>query len=49
MQELHALLKEERLMASSLLIFANKQDVPGALSVDEISKVRMLAQPKQPM
>lgn len=38
-QELHALLKEERLMASSLLIFANKQDIPGALDIDCVSQV----------
>lgn len=36
------LLKEERLMAASLLIFANKQDVPGALTVPQISEVRTL-------
>mmetsp|Transcript_7713 Transcript_7713/g.22850 ORF Transcript_7713/g.22850 Transcript_7713/m.22850 type:complete len:229 (-) Transcript_7713:1242-1928(-) len=41
-QELHVLLKEERLMAASLLIFANKQDVPGALTVPQISEVLRL-------
>lgn len=37
-EELHALLKEERLMAASLLIFANKQDIPGALHIDSVSQ-----------
>ncbi|KAL3332077.1 hypothetical protein AABB24_032605 [Solanum stoloniferum] len=37
--ELHNLLKEERLSGASLLIFANKQDIQGALSPDEIAKV----------
>lgn len=30
---------EERLMGATLLIFANKQDVVGALPVEEIAKV----------
>jgi ADP-ribosylation factor-like protein 2 len=34
--ELQELLKEERLMGSSLLIFANKQDIVGACSLHEI-------------
>jgi len=38
-RELHALLKEERLAGASLLIFANKQDVDGSMSAEEISKV----------
>ena len=37
-KELHALLKEERLAGASLLVFANKQDLPGALSIYEISE-----------
>ncbi|KAH7853179.1 hypothetical protein Vadar_034361 [Vaccinium darrowii] len=37
--ELHNLLKEERLSGASLLILANKQDIQGALSPDEIAKV----------
>ncbi|KAL6191360.1 hypothetical protein ACLB2K_037751 [Fragaria x ananassa] len=37
--ELHNLLKEERLSGSSLLILANKQDIRGALTLEEISKV----------
>ncbi|KAL8123787.1 ADP-ribosylation factor-like protein 2 [Apium graveolens] len=37
--ELDNLLKEERLSGSSLLILANKQDIQGALSPDEIAKV----------
>ncbi len=34
--ELQDLLKEERLMGSSLLVFANKQDIVGACSLQEI-------------
>ena len=34
--ELQDLLKEERLMGSSLLVFANKQDIAGACSLQEI-------------
>ncbi|MQM17501.1 hypothetical protein Taro_050473, partial [Colocasia esculenta] len=37
--ELCNLLKEERLSGASLLIFANKQDIQGALSPAEIAKV----------
>ena len=37
-KELFSLLKEERLAGASLLIFANKQDIPGACSLQEISK-----------
>lgn len=31
---------EERLAGASLLILANKQDLPGSLSVEEIKQVR---------
>eukprot|EP01018_Ginkgo_biloba_P010583 Gb_16514 [translate_table: standard] len=37
--ELHNLLKEERLSGSSLLILANKQDIQGALRPAEIAKI----------
>ncbi|XP_048230537.1 ADP-ribosylation factor-like protein 2 isoform X3 [Ricinus communis] len=37
--ELDNLLKEERLSGASLLIFANKQDIKGALTPEEIAKV----------
>ena len=37
--ELLALLTEEQLGGASLLIFANKQDLPGALSADEVARV----------
>ncbi|GJN41272.1 hypothetical protein PR202_gn00620 [Eleusine coracana subsp. coracana] len=37
--ELHNLLKEERLAGASLLVFANKQDIQGALEPAEIAKV----------
>ncbi|GAA6029690.1 hypothetical protein JCM8097_001003 [Rhodosporidiobolus ruineniae] len=37
-RELHELLKEERLMGASLLVFANKQDIANAMTVAEISQ-----------
>mmetsp|Transcript_17064 Transcript_17064/g.52392 ORF Transcript_17064/g.52392 Transcript_17064/m.52392 type:complete len:178 (-) Transcript_17064:191-724(-) len=37
-RELHALLHEEKLAGATLLIFANKQDIPGAASPEQISK-----------
>eukprot|EP00039_Didymoeca_costata_P010769 m.145870 g.145870 ORF g.145870 m.145870 type:complete len:185 (-) comp14958_c0_seq11:1730-2284(-) len=37
-EELDALLGEEKLAVASLLIFANKQDLPGSLSSAEIQK-----------
>uniref|UniRef100_A0A1B6EZQ5 ADP-ribosylation factor-like protein 2 n=1 Tax=Cuerna arida TaxID=1464854 RepID=A0A1B6EZQ5_9HEMI len=37
--ELHALLKEERLQGATLLVFANKQDLPGSLTSEEIKDV----------
>jgi len=36
-EELHGLLAQEKLAGASLLIFANKQDLEGALSVGEIA------------
>jgi len=38
-KELHGLLKEERLLGATLLVFANKQDLPGALSMEEIKQM----------
>ncbi|KAI0092482.1 ADP-ribosylation factor family-domain-containing protein [Irpex rosettiformis] len=35
-EELHSLLLEDRLAGASLLIFANKQDIPGTMSTAEI-------------
>lgn len=35
-KELHNLLKEEKLMGATLLIFCNKQDIPGSLTSNEI-------------
>ncbi|KAF9973341.1 ADP-ribosylation factor-like protein 2 [Actinomortierella ambigua] len=35
-KELHELLKEERLSGASLLVFANKQDLPGSLNDQQI-------------
>jgi signal recognition particle receptor subunit beta len=37
--ELHKLLQEEKLAGASLLVFANKQDLRGALSHTEIHKL----------
>ncbi|KAF5372012.1 hypothetical protein D9615_008055 [Tricholomella constricta] len=39
-EELHALLTEDRLAGASLLVFANKQDLQGSLSAEEIQHVR---------
>ncbi|GAA5927447.1 ADP-ribosylation factor-like protein 2 [Sporobolomyces koalae] len=41
--ELHQLLQEERLLGASLLVFANKQDIPGSLTPAEISDALDLA------
>lgn len=41
-KELHALLEEEELKNALLLVFANKQDCPGALSESEISEALSL-------
>ncbi|RZF47530.1 hypothetical protein LSTR_LSTR009066 [Laodelphax striatellus] len=38
--ELHKLLQEEA--SATLLVFANKQDLPGALSAEEIRDVRLI-------
>ena len=40
--ELNTLLVEERLAGATLLILANKQDLPGALSDDDIKKLLKL-------
>ena len=37
------LLQEEKLAGASLLVLANKQDLPGALPLDDIEKVRRSA------
>ncbi|KAJ8925335.1 hypothetical protein NQ315_009165 [Exocentrus adspersus] len=37
--ELHVLLQEERLAGATLLIFANKQDLPGACTTDELRDI----------
>lgn len=39
-RELRALLCEERLAGATLLVLANKADLPGALSLQEIREVR---------
>lgn len=38
-EELHLLLREEELKNSALLVFANKQDQPNALSPTEVSQL----------
>ncbi|PAV20575.1 GTP-binding protein [Pyrrhoderma noxium] len=45
--ELHKLLTEDRLIGASLLVFANKQDIPGSLSEEEIKKALDLDNIKQ--
>lgn len=42
-KELHSLLQEERLFGATLLILANKQDIPAALSLQEIEQVCVCA------
>jgi ADP-ribosylation factor-like protein 2 len=37
-RELHALLQQEKLAGATLLVFANKQDLPGAFSHADIAK-----------
>ncbi|GMM35018.1 Arf family GTPase [Saccharomycopsis crataegensis] len=37
-KELHLMLREEELQESALLVFANKQDQPGAMTAAEVSK-----------
>jgi len=36
-EELHAMLEEEELREAALLVFANKQDMTGAMSAAEVS------------
>ncbi|KAJ1927920.1 ADP-ribosylation factor-like protein 2 [Tieghemiomyces parasiticus] len=45
-RELHGLLKEERLVGASLLVLANKQDIQGALTSEEIADRLGLAEVK---
>lgn len=45
-RELHDLLKEERLAGASLLVLANKQDLPGALKADQIVDALSLSEIK---
>lgn len=40
--ELQILLEEERLAGATLLVLANKQDLPGAMSAQEIKDVRVV-------
>jgi ADP-ribosylation factor-like protein 2 len=41
-KELHSLLKEERLQGASLLIYANKQDLEGAIAIKQIASIMRL-------
>ncbi|CAN6646739.1 ADP-ribosylation factor-like protein 1 [Trichomonascus vanleenenianus] len=45
-EELQTMLKEEELADAALLVFANKQDQPGALSASEVSKALKLVELK---
>ena len=45
-KELYTMLKEEELQESALLVFANKQDQPNALSAAEVSEVLNLTELK---
>ena len=38
-EELHNLLKQDKLAGATLIVLCNKQDINGALSVEEIKKV----------
>lgn len=44
--ELSTMLKEDELKDSALLVFANKQDQPGAISASEVSKALNLVELK---
>jgi ADP-ribosylation factor-like protein 2 len=35
-EELHSLLRQEKLMGATLLVFCNKQDIPGSLTPEQI-------------
>ena len=41
-KELHGLLQEERLLGATLLVFANKQELQGALTVEDIKTTLQL-------
>ena len=41
-RELHDLMGQEKLAGASLMIFANKQDLAGALTADEVRGERMM-------
>ena len=41
-QELHRMLSEDELCGCPLLVYANKQDLPNALSVDEVAEKLMI-------
>mmetsp|Transcript_15388 Transcript_15388/g.27071 ORF Transcript_15388/g.27071 Transcript_15388/m.27071 type:complete len:187 (+) Transcript_15388:373-933(+) len=43
--ELHKLLSQEKLAGASLLIFANKQDLAGALTSEQIAEILELGSP----
>jgi ADP-ribosylation factor-like protein 2 len=45
-EELHSLLKQDKLAGSTLLIFCNKQDIEGALSMEQIKDVLELEEIK---
>merc|ERR1711870_171376 len=37
-EELHRMLAEDELLDANLLVYANKQDLPNAMSVDEVTE-----------
>ncbi|KAH9578231.1 Small GTPase superfamily [Trypanosoma melophagium] len=45
-KELHHILEEEKLMSVPLLVFANKQDLLGAVSADEVATILHLTDVK---
>ena len=45
-EELHALLSEEKLVGATLLILANKQDIPGAMSKEQVAQILNLVNMK---
>eukprot|EP01098_Paradermamoeba_levis_P012839 TRINITY_DN5706_c0_g1_i1.p1 TRINITY_DN5706_c0_g1~~TRINITY_DN5706_c0_g1_i1.p1 ORF type:complete len:180 (-),score=39.31 TRINITY_DN5706_c0_g1_i1:113-652(-) len=47
-EELHAMLEEEELKGASLLVWANKQDLPGALSEMQVTELLGLSSLTRP-
>merc|ERR1712154_251722 len=45
-EELHRMLAEDELRDAAVLVFANKQDLPNAMSVNEVTEKLGLNQPR---